>query len=97
MLYNLDKLCSDFLAKVQSESDFIVKQIDNSYKEDKNKENLEEIYQEQIDDFMSKYGNTFAGIINSDTNEVLGLDKECSNKLDNIVNNLKNYITSLKE
>ncbi len=97
MSYNLSVLCSQFITKVQSESDFITKQIDTSYKENTNKEILEDIYQEQIDDFMSKYRNTFAGIINSDTNEVVGLDKECSDKLDGIVINLKNYITDLGE
>ncbi|WP_445908806.1 hypothetical protein [Yeosuana sp.] len=97
MSHNLNTLCSEFITKVQSESDFITKQIDASYKENTDKETLEDIYQEQIDDFMSKYRNTFAGIINSDTNEVVGLDKECSDKLDTIVSNLKNYITDLGE
>lgn len=97
MSFNLNNLCLEFLNKVQSESDFITDQIDTSYKENKDKESLEDIYQEQIDDFMSKYRNTFVGIINSDTNEVVGLDKECSDKLDVIVSNLKNYITDLKE
>ena len=97
MSYNLSILCSEFITKVQSESDFITKQIDASYKENTDKETLEDIYQEQIDVFMSKYRDSFAGIVNSDTNEVLGLDKECSDKLDVIVNNLKSYITDLKQ
>lgn len=96
MSFNLNNLCLEFINKVQSESDFITNQINTFYKENKDKESLEEIYQEQINDFMYKYRNTFAGIINSDTNEVLGLDKECSDKLDVIVSNLKTYITDLK-
>ncbi len=96
MSFNLNNLCLEFINKVQSESDFITNQINTSYRENKDKESLEEIYQEQINDFMYKYRNTFAGIINSDTNEVLGLDKECSDKLDVIVSNLKTYITDLK-
>jgi hypothetical protein len=95
MSQNLKNLCSEFIIKVQSESDFITNQIDISYKENKDKESLEKIYQKQIDDFMSKYRNSFAGIINSDTKEVLGLDKECSDKLEIIVNNVKTYITDL--
>jgi hypothetical protein len=97
MSYDLSNLFSDFLTKVKSESDYITNQIDISHKENKGKETLEETYQEQIDDFMSKYRNTLAGIINSDTKEILGIDKECSDKLDAIVSNLKNYITNLNE
>lgn len=97
MNYNLNELCLEFLNKVQSESDFITKQIDNSYKENKDKEELFQTYQEQIYDFMSKYRSALAGLVNSKTDEFLGLDDECSNKLEIIVNNLKNYISDLKE
>ena len=97
MSYNLDKLCSDFLTKVQLESDFITNQIDKSYTEDKDKLKLAEKYQEQIDDFLSKYNHTFVRLTNEDTNEFLGLDKKCGDKLDVIVDKFKNYIINLKE
>ena len=96
MTHNLEKLCSDFLIKVQSESDSITNRIDTSYKEDNDKEKLFEKYEEQIDTFLEKYNYAFVGIVNKDTNEVLDIDKKCSDKLDEIVNKLKNYIADLK-
>jgi len=95
MLHNLDKLCSDFLNTVQTESNLITDQISASYKKDKDKEKLVEKYQEQINTFLSKYGGTFAGFMNKDTNEVLSIDEKCSEKLEEIVSRLKNYIKHL--
>ena len=95
MSHNIDNLCQDFLNKVQTESDFITSQIDTSFKEDKSKEEIILEYQEQIDNFLYKYNNTFAGLVNKNTDKVLGLDKKCSDKLEDIVNKIKNYITDL--
>lgn len=97
MLHNLNQLCSDFLNTVQIESDFIINQINTSYKKELDKEKLVEEYKGQINDFLNKYKGTFAGLINNDTKEVLSIDEECSKKLKEIVNRLKNYIADLKE
>ena len=91
---NLNNLCFELLSKAEKESDFITKQIDSYYKENKNRENIESEFQEQIDEFRGKYANTYT-MLTDDKNNKLGFDLDCSKKLEIIVNKLKNYTDSL--
>ena len=97
MKLELKSLCDEMLSKVQVESDKITKQIDIFYLENKDKELTENTFQEQIDDFRHTYENSLAVLINTDTNEFYQIDSECSEKLNTIIENLKNYITDLEE
>ena len=96
MKLELKALCDEMLSKVQVESDKITKQIDAFYQENKDKELTENTFQEQIDEFLSIYGNSLAGLIDKNTNHLYQIDSECSEKLKTIIENLKNYITDLK-
>ena len=68
MQHNLDLLCSEMINNIQKESDVITNQIDNFYQSNKNKEDIKNLienkFQEQTEDFKSKYAYTFAGLIN---------------------------------
>jgi hypothetical protein len=95
----LNNLCNNFLDSVQEESDFITLQINDFYKENKTKKDIENLlyqkFQEKIEKFKSKYAYTHTALINKTTKEVINIDLECSKKLEIIVNDLTNYIKSL--
>lgn len=99
MAHYLDKLCFEMISNIQKESDIITSQIDVFYKENKNKKDVKNLaenkFQEQIEDFNSKYAYTWAGLINKATKEVVEINVECSEQLKDVVNKLKNYISEL--
>jgi hypothetical protein len=97
MSINLDLLCSEMINDIQKESDTITQQISIFYKENKDKKTVNSKFQQQIDDFLIKYDYTHAGLINTRTNEIISIDTKCSEKLNEVVNNLKNYIRNLDE
>ena len=46
---------------------------------------------------LNKYSHSLAGIINTNTNELLGIDKKCTEKIKEVTTRLKSYITDLEE
>lgn len=97
MSCNLDSFCAELISNIKKESDFITTKIDIDYKENKDKWLIIEKYQLQIDEFLYKYSHSLAGIINTNTNELLGIDKKCTEKIKEVTTRLKSYITDLEE
>ncbi|WP_417888043.1 hypothetical protein [Zunongwangia sp.] len=96
---NLDSLCQEYISKALKERVSIQQRIDDKYLEIKNEENFKNIlkseFSEEIDNFKMKYRYNFVGIINPKTNELVGIDAECSDKAEELSVYLENYIDKI--